>query len=286
MRARGFDVSEYNNVDWKNVPKEWTSFVGIRAGSGGGHTLPSGNPEGAYTDKKLASHYAGAKSIAALVFPYWYCMMGNTPEAEADAAWKVIGQYQWDLPLGMDVEYENDLLHIPIDTQIDWIVRFGNRFQQLSGVKPMLYSFSWQFMHAWNTSARANDLGQFYYWPADLSSGSPPSETANPKMPAYFKDWLFWQTSGNAPKDSSKPSDGSSILPGFYGRPIDQDVFNGTVDDLSNFSQGLSWNNSSTPLPNLPFQVKKVAQAASNPLLTAGIIVGVSALAYRFLRDR
>jgi GH25 family lysozyme M1 (1,4-beta-N-acetylmuramidase) len=296
MRARGFDCSEYNNVDWASVRPNDASFVIIRTSSGGGSLADPKNPQGkSYTDKSLASHYAGAGSIGALRGCYHLCLMSNPPEAEAEAWFAVAGQYDWELPPALDVEVVNELKTIPLADQITWITRCAVRAGTLFGRKPLLYSFRYQFSDQWARASNVDLLNACVdYWPADLTKGAPPAETAQPYQAPYLSTWKFWQCSGNV-NGTTNPTPGSQVLPGFHGMAIDQDVFNGTVDDLRQFSADSRGYTGPDPSfaqtlqskltalgSTTPGTVAATSQSMVGPIMKAGLVVGAGALAYKY----
>jgi lysozyme len=220
-RARGFDCSEYNNIDWGSIVDD-ISFCMIRSSSGIG-----------YVDKAMEKHYAGAKSRGFLVGFYHYVMMSRDPVVQAQFFFKTAtsnGKTP-ELPFAMDFEYPDDIMKRSADEQVNFLGAMGDELVRLSGQKPLIYSFPSAFKDSLARSANAASLKRFGYWPADLSKGSWPSETATPYQAPFMDEWEFWQTSGNK-NGTTEPSAGSKVLQGFHGMAIDQDVFNGTKEQL------------------------------------------------------
>jgi lysozyme len=212
-RARGLDCSEYNNISWPNVP-DFIDFAYIRSSSGVG-----------YTDRALQKHYDGAKATGRLVGPYHYCLMSNDPVETARYFYQVAsaGGKTWDLPPALDFEYPKDIMNHTADEQVAWLKATGDECESLFGQTPNIYSFPSAFKDDLIRSGNAGDLRKFGLWIADLSKGCPPSDASQPYVPPFMDGWTFWQVSGdNGPR-----------LPGI-STAIDQDVFNGTREQLFN----------------------------------------------------
>lgn len=114
-----------------------------------------------------------------------------------------------------------------------WMGDNADEVRKLSGRRPVLYTYDW-----WWSAVRDGAPGYGFPEKGDLSWAAEcdlwmawyrqgwPIPGMSPKVPAPFKDWLFWQFDGN----------GGLVLPN--GRDSDFCVFNGSKEDLVAFAKG------------------------------------------------
>lgn len=211
-RARGIDCSEYNNIDWPSVPATWC-FAFIRSSSGVG-----------YKDKSLDKHYAAAKATGRLVGPYHYCLMSRDPVEQANYFYQTAtagGTRQWDLPPAADFELPSDIMNHTADDQAAWLDAFCAECTRLFRQTCLIYSFPSAFKDDLSRATNRENLRKYLLWMADLSKGCPPDDSSQPYQPPFMTGWEFWQVSG----------DTGPRVPGI-STAIDQDVYNGTPDQL------------------------------------------------------
>ena len=107
-----------------------------------------------------------------------------------------------DLPVTIDSEWTTgDPNAAHLATVVDLV-------QQGTGKRPMIYTATGYWNQYFST-----EFGDLDLWVANW-------ETNCPSIPSSWSGWLFWQTSG-----------GGGTVPGIAGG-VDEDVFNGTLDDL------------------------------------------------------
>jgi len=91
--SRGMDISDYqSNIAWSSVAG--IDFVYAKASEGA-----------TWKAKEFAAHCAGARGIGLKFGAYHYARMGaNTPWSEFDNFMSVVGHWNLDLPVALDIE--------------------------------------------------------------------------------------------------------------------------------------------------------------------------------------
>jgi len=190
----GVDISKYQGtIDWDTLRNQ-TSFVMIKAG---------GSDDGMYTDPQFASNQAQARRLD-MVRGYYYYTGGTDPVKEAEHFVSIVGPLQPGEVLALDLE-----IHLP--DPVAFARAFMVRTEQLTGVKPLLYSNMnriWQ--HDWTPLvANGNKLWGAYY----------DSDAYNMPSPGSF------------PGVTIKQYSSSASVPGISG-PVDVNVFKSNSYDF------------------------------------------------------
>jgi lysozyme len=197
----GIDVSHYQNpVDWAAVAQSGIRYCFIKA------------TEGAATlDKQFASHWAGA-GAAGLIRGAYHFLRPKLPAAEqADFFLSTASQIQsGDLPPVLDLEVPDDWANIPVADRTPLALTWLQAVEEQLGVTPIVY-LNRSFVTGVLKDAAA--LARYPIWLAHYT----PAQT--PTIPNPWKVWTFWQYSQ------------SGKTPGIAGA-VDQDRFNGTIEDL------------------------------------------------------
>lgn len=209
-KPKGHDVSSHQkNVDWQGAKEKGARFVYVKATES--HT---------YRSPSFAQQYDGARD-AGLVRGAYHFALPNRSSGTAQAAhfvrnggaWRADG---WTLPPALDIE------HNPYDKKkkcyglsktgmVAWIKAFSDEVDRRTGRRPVIYTTTgW-----WNdcTGGSAAFAANHPLWLAryNASAGA---------LPAGWSFWTFWQY------------DSRGSLPG------DQNLFNGSVSRLKQFTKG------------------------------------------------
>ncbi|MHB8168467.1 MAG: glycoside hydrolase family 25 protein [Thermoleophilia bacterium] len=190
----GVDISKYQGtIDWDTLRNQ-TSFVMIKAG---------GSDDGMYTDPQFASNQAQARRLD-MVRGYYYYTGGTDPVKEAEHFVSIVGPLQPGEVLALDLE-------IDLPDPVAFARAFMVRTEQLTGVKPLLYSNMnriWQ--HDWTPLVvNGNKLWGAYY----------DSDAYNMPSPGSF------------PGVTIKQYSSSASVPGISG-PVDVNVFKSNSYDF------------------------------------------------------
>ncbi|GHF41605.1 GH25 family lysozyme [Streptomyces morookaense] len=212
---RGLDVSAYQEtVDWSSVAADGASFAYIKATEGT-----------SYTSSRFSAQYAGAAEAGLIRGAYHFARPDTSSgRTQADyfidhgGAWQPDGR---TLPGVLDIEATPGLptcYGVSPGATVRWIASFDNEYRRRTGRHPVINTnTSWWSQCTGNSSAfAATNLIWIGSW-----TGTP-----HP-LPSGWSTYAFWQTSD------------SGAFPG------DQDVFNGTEQDLRN----LAANGTYTPPP-------------------------------------
>lgn len=150
-----------------------------------------------YKDSALDTHFNAVKSAGKLYGFYHYARpdLGNTPEAEADWFLSLVGQHAGNAIFALD--YEGDSLSYGQE----WALRWLQRVYEKTGVRPVFYCSS-SALPMFEKIAKEN----FGLWVANWNVESPKIDP--------WSVFAFWQ---------------------YTNRPIDQDYFNGTIEQYKNY---------------------------------------------------
>ena len=150
-----------------------------------------------YKDSALDTHFNAVKSAGKLYGFYHYARpdLGNTPEAEADWFLSLVGQHAGNAIFALD--YEGDSLSYGQE----WALRWLQRVYEKTGVRPVFYCSS-SALPMFEKIAKEN----FGLWVANWNVESPKIEP--------WSVFAFWQ---------------------YTNRPIDQDYFNGTIEQYKKY---------------------------------------------------
>jgi GH25 family lysozyme M1 (1,4-beta-N-acetylmuramidase) len=217
--VHGIDVSIYQgDVDWKAVKQAGKAFAFARASLGT-----------SVKDSTFAKNWAGMKAAGLLRGAYHFFHPSVDPVAQANLFASMIqqagGMSEGDLPPVADVEQFDKLAPAVVAEKVK---QFLDAVEKATGRKPMVYSGL--FM----SSALPQSLSEYPLWVANYG-------VKCPLLPAAWKGWYFWQHQGTGGRTPGIKAD------------VDQNIFNGTMDELVAFIRGggsdPSGNKPSAPAP-------------------------------------
>ncbi len=232
----GVDVSKWQGpMDWSKCKDAGARFALIRAGSVNNYT---GQP---YDDYQFEANAENAPKILPVGF-YWYMRAQWNPYAQADFFYHLVKNYDWKLPLVLDLEYKPPGWSASQITQAAAV--FTARLYERTQRWPMLYSRAswlkqytvahqiWNYMPLW--IARYTKKSEPWGNPDDTWDASPP----------FHEDWDFWQWVA----DSNQAVEFGGAGPPDYEDDIDLNWFHGTEEDWQAYI-------GEEPDPEMPTQV-------------------------------
>ncbi|GHC60319.1 GH25 family lysozyme [Streptomyces cinnamoneus] len=231
--VRGLDVSGHQgNVDWSAVAAAGASFAYVKATEGL-----------TYKSEFFAQQYNGSAAAGLVRGAYHFARPDTSGgAAQADAFLAAGGGWNADgrtLPGALDVERLSQdapvCYGLEPGAMVAWISAFTERYRQRTGRYPVLYTNTGWWSRCTGDSQAFADTSPL--WIANYNG------TAHP-LPKGWTAHTFWQTSDRGP------------FPG------DQDVFNGSEQDLRTFANG-----DYTPPPASDWPL--LAQGARGPQVTA-----------------
>ncbi|MCI0143639.1 lysozyme [Arthrobacter bambusae] len=201
----GMDVSSHQgNVDWPTAAANGAKFAYVKASEGTGYANPY-----------FASQYAGSANAGLLHGAYHFALPDASSGADqanyflqSGAAWTPDGK---TLPALLDIEYNpygSTCYGLSQGDMVNWISDFATTILSKTGRLPAIYTTT-----DWWTTCTGNAAG-FGNHPLHISYFS---TDAGP-LPAGWPDYTLWQNSD------------TGVFPG------DQDVFNGTLTQLTDFA--------------------------------------------------
>ena len=198
---RGIDVSEYQGViDWDAVAADGVDFAFIRVSHSTIHY-----------DDRFDVNWEQSQAAGVTVGVYQYYEPAEDPIAQADLMLAAIGDQPGDLPPVIDVEtaggLSGDQIAASVQTWIDHV-------EDELGVRPIIYTGS----YFWNDVVASDAFVDYPLWIAHYF-------VECPLTPTPWTRWTFHQHSD------------SGTTGGISG-PVDQNVFNGTLDDLLALGSG------------------------------------------------
>ncbi|MGW2640136.1 GH25 family lysozyme [Streptomyces sp. NPDC001348] len=215
--VRGLDVSGYQeNVDWSSVAADGASFAYVKATEGT-----------SYVSSQFNQQYDGSAAAGLIRGAYHFARPDKSSgSAQADyfidhgGAWRPDGK---TLPGVVDVEPSPNVptcYGLGPATMVDWIASFDHEYLSRTGRHPVINTnMSWWSQCTGNSSAfGATNL----LWIGSYTG------TAQP-LPSGWSTYAVWQTSD------------SGTFPG------DQDLFNGTQQNLRDFAADGTYKPSPPP---------------------------------------
>ena len=205
---KGLDVSGYQeNVNWSSVAANGASFAYVKATEGT-----------TYTSGQFSQQYNGSAQ-AGLIRGAYHFARPSTSGAIDQANYFVDHGGNWTddgktLPGALDIEYNpsgSTCYGLSQSAMVDWISAFRNQYHTRTGIYPTIYSTTDWWINCTGNYSGFGDTSPL--WIANYGSQPTP-------LPNGWAGYTVWQT------------DDSEIFPG------DQDVFNGTKDDLISFAHG------------------------------------------------
>lgn len=196
QHARGIDVSQ-----WQPAPFPWT------AAREGGYTFACIRASvRVKPDPLYGIHRAQALEAGFLTGSYHYLYPEPAPERQAQAFARqyLDSDARDELPPMLDVEAPR--------LTAGHVRAFLDRFAELAREQCGIYTSRHKWLRLVGPGARW--AGSLVLWVADWQPGA-----LEPRLPDAWSEWTFWQTSS------------TGRLAG-YPRPVDLDVYNGSVADL------------------------------------------------------
>lgn len=201
-KPQGIDVSGHNpGIDWQKVKDSaGLSFVFIKATEGVGYVSP-----------EYASQWAGAKAAGLLRGAYHF-MRGDTDAAMQAAFFlRAVGSDRGELPLTVDVEAPGDGAGAPVKAA--QLRVFVDMVKAQTGKAPIIYTYPAVWKSILDNSKAFTDCP---LWIAHYG-------VQNPTIPGGWAAATFWQYTSRGQVAG-------------VGGIVDQDVFQGTLDQLRQFA--------------------------------------------------
>ena len=178
----GPDVSAWQHpagqpIDWAAAKAHGVDFALVKATEGIDYTNPN-----------FQADTNGMRAAGILRGAYHFPRFDQNPEAQADYyAKEVFSQNAFgSLPPILDVERNNGQ---PANVIIDWMHRWLNRVQLLTGRMPIVYTCP----GFWKSDvANSNEFTKYPLWVADWN-GNP-----QPELIGGWPGWVFWQQTNKA----------------------------------------------------------------------------------------
>ena len=191
--VEGIDVSNHNgNIDWKRVAADGKQFTFVLATDGTSFTNP-----------RYSEQYHGAKDAGLIAGAYHFARPDKSAEAQADRL-LATADYQPDgksLPPVLDLEVDpkgGSCYGLSVSEMHQWTDTFNRKVKDATGKDPIIYANP----SFWNQCMGGTDTyGDHALWLASYG-------VDNPKVPAGFDTWDFWQyTDSGKVSGISKPTD-------------------------------------------------------------------------------
>lgn len=173
--------------------------------------------DGNFMDPQFANNWNGSKAVGLVRGAYQFYEPTMDPVWQANVAVGAVGQLgPGDLPVMLDVEWTDGTPNAPaIQTWIDIVA-------QGTGKRPMIYTA----LGYWNQYFNG-EFGNIDLVVANWG-------VACPALPNSWSNWVIWQPGGGP-------------VPGIAGN-VDQDVFNGSLQDLLDYANANGSQNCASSL--------------------------------------
>jgi lysozyme len=196
-RVRGVDVSHHNeSVDFKAMKAAGWHFAFMKATEAAG-----------FEDSKFKARWAAAKEAGVMVGAYHFFRANVDPAKQAEHFISNLKEVSaGDLPPVMDWETKDNT------ERLTHIIRgrvFLEMVERATGRRPIIYtgpSFAGDFLKL------PAEFAKYPLWVAHY-------QTKQPRVPAPWKTWTFWQDSE------------TGVVPGVANR-CDTNYFMGSIEDL------------------------------------------------------
>jgi GH25 family lysozyme M1 (1,4-beta-N-acetylmuramidase) len=233
----GLDVSVYQGtaVNWPQVVTDGAKFVMIRATTGRNPNVPGTM----YLDPNFVANRDGSRG-AGLIQGAYHFAVPDLSDGRSQAEFFVANGGGWSpdgrtLRGALDMESDNndkrpvvaglkrECYNLTPPQMISWIQAFSDRYFQLTGRNPIIYTGqSW-----WNKCT----LGTAVFAPKNpLWVANYQAKPTTPAMPTGFAGFTMWQHWNHNATDAGNKPLNTVLYPG------DQDAFPGTYQDLVNFA--------------------------------------------------
>ena len=170
----GMDVSHWNGyVNWNESKAAGIEYAIMKATEGI-----------SFVDSRFGENWGESKAAGIPRSAYHYFRFGIDPIEQANHFWHVVGKLG-DIPHVIDVEDTKQ----PAD--ITAVKSFIDRYVELSGQKPMIYTGAW----FWNNARWGGPVGwakDYLLWVANYTTAS------SPVIPTDWDTWHIWQYTGTA----------------------------------------------------------------------------------------
>jgi lysozyme len=196
----GVDVSTWDGtIDWNAVAASGVKFAYIRVSDGLG-----------YPDDQFDANWANARAAGVARGVYQYFRPNQDPIAQADYLLMHMGTLQdGDLPPVIDLEVNGGLSQADVLASVhQWV----DHIAAATGRAPMFYAG----LYSWPSLVGSSDFAKYHLW-------IPQYGPVCPNLPSPWTSWLIFQNSD------------TGMVPGIGG-PVDMDLFNGTMADLTAFA--------------------------------------------------
>jgi len=233
----GLDVSVYQGktINWPQVVTDGAKFVIIRATTGRNPNAPGTM----YVDPNFVANRDGSRGVGLIQGAYHFAVP-DLSDGKAQAEFFVANGGGWapdgrTLPGALDMESDNndkrpvikglrrECYNLTPPQMVGWIQAFSDRYFQLTGRNPIIYTAqSW-----WNkcTGGSAVFAPKNPLWVANYQA-----KPTTPAMPTGFPKYTIWQHWNHDAKDANGKALNTVLFPG------DQNAFPGTYQDLVNFA--------------------------------------------------
>ena len=219
MATKGIDVSHFQGViNWRKVRRTGVTFAFAKA------------TEGINTvDSAFTANWNGMADAGIIRGAYHFYSAGRDAAQQAQHFIEVLGTIEAnDLPPVLDLEDRVGIAKNKISraSLINSVNTFLSVLTDAYGVTPIIYadpSFWKQYM--------TPSYGDYPLWIAN-------PHVTSPTIPADWNDYTFWQYENRGRVDGIAP-----------GTNVDLNYFNGSVQELIDFAQGVGGSSSGTPAP-------------------------------------
>lgn len=172
FNIRGVDISAWNpSVDFNSLKANGVQYVYIKSTEGT-----------TFKDPKMQQHYNGAKAAGLKIGFYHFLVGSSSPETQAENAYNTTKGLKQDLVFMLDVETAFSGLG-------NYVVRFINKWQQLSNVEIGIYTYS-GFVS--NLNSVSSSIKNRKVWIANYTSSYSNVKTG------FFTNIVGWQNSDKA----------------------------------------------------------------------------------------
>jgi GH25 family lysozyme M1 (1,4-beta-N-acetylmuramidase) len=211
--VEGIDVSRWQgDVGWDDVSADGYAFAMVKATEGTYYESPN-----------FSTQYGGSYDVGLVRGSYHFAIPDDSDGAtqaeffvDHGGGWSADGQ---TLPGVLDIEwnpYDADACYGLSDGEMaDWLRDFSDRYEDLTGRMPMIYTAASWWSQCVNDGSFDNPL-----WVAHYLAGAP---AGSPNLPVGWSGYDFWQYT----------SEGS--VSGVSG-DCDVNTFRGTWNDLVDFA--------------------------------------------------
>jgi GH25 family lysozyme M1 (1,4-beta-N-acetylmuramidase) len=219
----GLDVSSWQgNVDWATVAANGARFAYVKATEGT-----------SYVNPYFTQQYGGAYAVG-LVRGAYHFGLPDRSTGTAQAQWFAAHGGSWSadgqtLPGALDIEYNPygaTCYGLSQSAMVAWLTSFVTQYQALTTRSPVIYTTT-----NWWQTCTGNYAGLGATVPLWIACWC---QTAG-QLPAGWSNYAFWQWTNQQ-----------------IDFPGDQDVFNGSQDDLVAFANGGQPPPPQPPPPPLP----------------------------------